>query len=177
MTHADKLPAIRFRAMGTEIVAAGRDEGIQPYWRMPLYRFFKSNKLIDKGFRAEKKSFGSLLGISYYLSKDEFKILIHSAGGIMAEGSAICFDYPSENESKETRINKALARQAGETMKALYSYGEMETLLSECGFLIYEHLEREEMTRRFFSDYNSRNPGHPMEAPEGVAYLLAIRKP
>ena len=42
MVPTDKLPAIRFQAMGTVILAAGRDEGLQPYWMLPLCRFFES---------------------------------------------------------------------------------------------------------------------------------------
>jgi len=38
--HSDKLPAIRFHAMGTEILAVGKNADIQPYWQMTLYRFF-----------------------------------------------------------------------------------------------------------------------------------------
>jgi thiamine biosynthesis lipoprotein len=50
MIHADKLPAIRFHAMGTVIVAAGKDEGMQPYWRMPVYRFFQSTERMASRF-------------------------------------------------------------------------------------------------------------------------------
>ena len=49
----------------------------------------------------------------------------------MAAGSMICFDYPSVDESKETRTNQTLASGAGEQMKALYSRKEMEALLQE----------------------------------------------
>lgn len=40
--NADKLPAVRFRAMGTVVFAAGEDAGVQPYWRVFLMRFFES---------------------------------------------------------------------------------------------------------------------------------------
>lgn len=52
-------------------------------------------KLLEKGFKASEKSYGSLLGISYYLEKDEWKELIRLVGDIMPTGSAICFDFPS----------------------------------------------------------------------------------
>ena len=39
-----------------------------------------------------------------------------------------------EKQAKETKMNKTLASGAGEQMKAQYSFAEMETLLSECGF-------------------------------------------
>lgn len=132
--------------------------------------------LTDSGFRRDQKSFGSLLGISYYLGKDEFRSLLEMLGGIMSEGSAICFDYQSREESPETATNQALAQGAGEQMKAQYDAQEMEALLEECGFLVYEHLDHTEMINQYFSDYNQRNPEHSMKAPMGVCYVLAVRK-
>ena len=134
------------------------------------------DQLTDSGFRRDQKSFGSLLGISYYLGKDEFRSLLEMLGGIMSEGSAICFDYQSREESPETATNQALAQGAGEQMKAQYDAQEMEALLEECGFLVYEHLDHTEMTNQYFSDYNQRNPEHSMKAPMGVCYVLAVRK-
>ena len=91
----------------------------------------------------------------------------------MAAGSMICFDYPSVDESKETRTNQTLASGAGEQMKALYSRKEMEALLQRCGFAVMEHLDDREMTDRYFEEYNQNNPMHPMKAPKGVGYVLA----
>ena len=132
--------------------------------------------LIRNGLVCNEKSFGSLLGISYYLDKESFKALLRTLSSLMCEGSAICFDYPSTDESRETRTNQALAQGAGERMKAQYSEQEMETLLEECGFLIYEHLDHHEMTGQYFSAYTRSCPAHRMEAPKGVCYIHAVRK-
>ena len=94
----------------------------------------------------------------------------------MSEGSAICFDYQSREDSPETATNQALAQGAGERMKARYDEKEMASLLEECGFLIYEHLDHKGMTDQFFADYNQRNPERSMEAPKGVCYVLAVRQ-
>lgn len=134
------------------------------------------DKLIGCGFDPQKRSFGSLLGITYYLEKDELGAVLKTLWSIMCEGSAICFDYPAGTDSRETKTNRMLARGAGEQMKARYSYRDMEALLDECGFLIYEHLDHEEMTGQYFGEYNRSCPGHPMEAPDGVCYALAVRK-
>lgn len=133
-----------------------------------------TDQLKGKGYDPGKKSFGSMLGICYYLSKEEWANLLHRAAGIMPRGSAICFDYPSNTGSRETRINQNLAEGAGERMKAAYSVDEMETLLGHAGFLVYEHLRPEDMTLQFFSEYNEINPDHPISAPEGVEYILAV---
>ncbi|MBR0382972.1 MAG: class I SAM-dependent methyltransferase [Eubacterium sp.] len=132
-------------------------------------------KLIEKGFKTSEKSFGSLLGISYYLEKDEWKKLIKLLAGLMPEGSVICFDFPSKEESRETKVNKTLAAGAGEKMKAQYSLGEMEALLSECGFRAVEHLGAEDMTKLYFTGYNENSPACPMAAPAGVEYIFARR--
>ena len=132
-------------------------------------------KLFEKGFRSSEKSYGSLLGISYYLEKDEWKKLLGIIASIMPEGSAICFDFPSIDESKETKVNRTLANGAGEQMKAQYSPKEMEKLLSECGFILDEYLGSEEMTKRYFYEYNKTTPDYPMNAPAGVDYVFALR--
>lgn len=132
--------------------------------------------LLQAGYQEEEKSFGSLLGISYYLKKEEFLQLLQSIGEIMAAGSSICFDYPSKDESQETRTNQKLASAAGEQMKALYSEQELKMLLENCGFEISEHIDCEEMTKQYFEAYNCHEPIHPMQAPNGVFYVLAKRK-
>ena len=61
-------------------------------------------------------------------------------------------------------------------MKALYSYEELEELLSEAGFLVYEHLNADEATETFFQGYNCSNMEHCMTASEGVGYCLAVKQ-
>ena len=60
-------------------------------------------------------------------------------------------------------------------MKAQYSYNELEELLSETGFLVYEHLDADEATNAFFQEYNS-NMEYSMTAPAGVGYCLAVKQ-
>ena len=86
----------------------------QPSWKA---------KLIEAGFDAKKNSFGTLLGISYYLSKLDFKNLVAAIASISCEGSSICFDYPVSEAGAESQRNRELAAAAGEMMKAEYSYG------------------------------------------------------
>ena len=134
------------------------------------------DKLKENGFQPGWKAFCSLLGISYYLDKDAFRNLLAALGSLLCEGSALCLDYPSPKDSRETQTNRTLARGAGEQMKAQYTPREMEAFLAECGFLVYEHLDHEAMTRQYFAEYNRSCPDHLLEAPKGVCYLLAVRK-
>ena len=139
---------------------------------LPLWR----EDLLQVGFRKEKSAFGSLLGISYYLSKKEFRTLIEGISMLWSEGSSLCFDYPLPEDGTESGKNRELAAAAGERMKARYTYEELETLLSDGSFLIYEHLEAEEATDAFFREYNEKNMGHEIKAPKGVGYCLAVKK-
>lgn len=134
------------------------------------------DKLNRTVYNRNQKSFASLLGISYYLSKEEFERLLKSISEIVAGGSVICFDYPSVDESRETKTNQKLASGAGEQMKALYSYQELKMLLKNCGFELSEHLNDEEMTKQYFERYNISNPSHEMSAPVGVGYVLAVKQ-
>ena len=43
------------------------------------------------------KTFFSLLGVSYYLTKEELASLIECLFEMVPEGSSIVFDYPDEN--------------------------------------------------------------------------------
>lgn len=134
------------------------------------------NKLLAHGYDKDKKAFGSLLGISYYLKKMDLEQLISNISEIMSEGSAICFDYPSVDESAETRKTQMLASGAGEQMKDLYSYKEIDMILDKYGFIIDEYLDENDMTYRYFREYNQANPMHQMNAPVGVGYVYAVKR-
>ncbi len=139
----------------------------QPSWK---------EALLKAGFQPTQASFGSLLGISYYLSKDDFKNLVNAISSIACNGSFICFDYPQYEDGKESQNNRQLAAAAGEPMKAKYSHGELKSLLQEAGFKIVKHMDASEATDVFFREYNAANAMHAMAAPKGVGYCLAIRQ-
>ena len=63
----------------------------QPSWK---------EKLIHAGFDPKKTSFGTLLGISYYLSRRDFKNLVAVIASISCEGSSICFVHKLEKAKK-----------------------------------------------------------------------------
>ena len=134
------------------------------------------NELLTVGYKKDKKAFGSLLGISYYLEKKDFEQLLSGVSKVMESESAICFDYPSVDESSETRKTQMLASGAGEQMKALYSHKEVDMILDKHGFKIEEHLDENAMTCRYFREYNQANPMHQMNAPAGVGYVYAVKR-
>lgn len=131
---------------------------------------------MQNGFCREEKSFASLLGISYYLKKADFRRLVRYLAGLLSEGSALCMDYPLEEGGAESAKNRALAVAVQEEMQASYSVWEMEKMLAAYGFLVYVHLDAAEMTAQFFRSYNEKYPQRAMQAPKGVGYLLAVKK-
>ncbi|WP_053956315.1 class I SAM-dependent methyltransferase [Inediibacterium massiliense] len=135
----------------------------------------------NTSFNGNKISFCSILGVAYYLSRQTFSELITVLSLILPKGSSIVFDYPDENTYTEKAGERAkkqalLAGAANEKMLGSYSYKDMEKILSEHGFLIYEHLTPMEMTQQYFETYNQANPTHYMTAFDNVNYCLAVRK-
>lgn len=142
---------------------------------------WQSNLLSCAEFDESKISFCSLLGISYYLTKQVFSEMIEIISSFVPKGSSIVFDYPDEDtytEKAGIRAKKqaAMAGAANEKMLASYSYVEMEKLLAYNDFLIYEHLTPNEITEQYFRKYNQANPEHPMTAFDNVNYCLAVKK-
>lgn len=131
--------------------------------------------LTAAGYHTEQSSFSSLLGISYYLTTAEFEKLLTRMHEVLADASVVCFDYPSVEESDETKRNQVLASGAGEQMKAVYSYADLQALLKKSGFEPVELVNHAEITKRFFEAYNRKNPAHPMQAPSGVGYVTAMK--
>lgn len=129
--------------------------------------------IISNGFDKDKISFISALGIVYYLNKSDLQALLLSLAEITPMGSTLVFDYPTE---KYNGKNQVLANGAGEEMQAKYPYREIERLLGDCGFAIYEHLEEKEINEQFFLPYNTIYKTNQILAQEGVNYCLSVRK-
>ena len=140
---------------------------------------FNSNwieNLLKSSFDKNKKTFCSLLGLSYYLDKEIFKQTISILSKNIPAGSVIVFDYPSNIETKKEIINQVLAKEAGEEMKSIYSYKDIEAIVQASNMLIYKHLNYQDINDTFFYDYNTLNPSNKILAPKGVAYCLLVKQ-
>lgn len=133
-------------------------------------------QLIDNGFDCNKKTFCSMLGISYYLTKEAFAETIAATAEHMPGGSALIFDYPDKSSTKNKEINKRLAQGAGETMRAEYTYNEIQAIADKADMLVYEHINDEEADNMFFANYNLLNRGNEINAPEGICYLMMVKQ-
>lgn len=133
------------------------------------------DSLVNSDIDWNKKVFCSLLGISYYLTKEQFYSMIRKISELMCKGSTIVFDYPIIEDSEKEEITRKLAKGANEEMKSKYSFEELELKLQECDLLIYEHLNDEDINSQYFDEYNKKS-GNKIIAPKGVNYCLAVRK-
>ncbi len=107
--------------------------------------------------------------------------MISVISNIVPKGSSILFDYPDEDSYTEkagerSKKQSMMAGAANEKMLASYSYSEMERLLSDHDFLIYEHLTPKEVTEQYFGTYNKANLVHPITAFVNVNYCLAVKR-
>lgn len=133
------------------------------------------NSLINSDIDWNKNVFCSFLGISYYLTKEQFYSMIGKISELMCKGSTMVFDYPIIEDSEKEEITRKLAKGANEEMKSKYSFEELELKLQECDLLIYEHLNDEDINNQYFNEYNQKSR-NKIIAPKGVNYCLAIRK-
>ena len=143
---------------------------------MDFTKGFSYEQLRNEGFE-NKKTFFSLLGVSYYLTKEELSSLIECLFEMVPEGSSIVFDYPNENLFTEKGLSNRVANMVkmaavgGEPMKSCFSYTEMEALLEKAGLLIYEHLSPEDINAFYFEGRNDY-----LKAFETVHYVHAVKR-
>lgn len=130
------------------------------------------NALLQSDYQETQLSISSMLGLSYYLTKDEFKKMLEQLSKYLLKGSRLVFDYPSIQESKETKVNEMLAKGANESMKAKYSLTELKEILNQCHLTIIQHENHQTMTEKYISNYNAYYKNDPIKAPEGVCYCV-----
>ena len=130
------------------------------------------NTLLQSDYQEDQLSISSMLGLSYYLTKDEFKKMLKQLSKYLLKGSRLVFDYPSIQESKETKINEMLAKEADESMKAKYSFAELKEILNQCRLTIIQHENHQTVTEKYISNYNVYYKDDPIKAPEGVCYCV-----
>ena len=130
------------------------------------------NTLVQGDYQEDQLSISSMLGLSYYLTKDEFKKMLKQLSKYLLKGSRLVFDYPSIQESKETKINEMLAKEADESMKAKYSFAELKEILNQYHLTIIQHENHQTVTEKYISNYNIYYKDDPIKAPEGVCYCV-----
>lgn len=138
---------------------------------------FALQDLVSKGFDSNKKTFFSLLGVSYYLTKVELESLIQHIFARVPTGSSIVFDYADdklfEEEGLFNRVENMvkMASASGEPMKSSFTFNQLESLLERSGLLIYEHLSPSMINECFFHDRTDY-----LSAFETIHFIHAVKK-
>lgn len=131
--------------------------------------------LLRHGFDKQKKTLFSCLGLLYYMSKKEISRLFAELSRISSDGSAIVFDFGDSHlfSSETPRVREMLkmAEESGEPMKSCFGYQELEKMLEEHGFLIYEFLNCDDIQKRYF-----QSRADDLRAFESVNFALAVKK-
>lgn len=133
------------------------------------------NRLLESTYQENQLSVCSLLGLSYYLTHDQFKRLLKEISKHMIKGSRLVFDYPSYQESDETRKSEALAKEANETMRAKYSFEQLKEIFDLCHLKVIKH-DDYRITLDSFIHYNEYYKDNPIIAPKGVCYCVAEKE-
>lgn len=152
---------------------------IPPHLKFVAMDFTKEHsleKLVAAGFDLSKKTVFSLLGVTYYLTKDVFQQLIHAFFKDLPKGSSIIFDFADEHLFTETGIfNRVqnmvqMAQASGEPMKFASSLSDLEKSLANEQLLIYEHLSPQEIQNQYFSNRDDN-----LQAFETIHYIHAVK--
>lgn len=110
------------------------------------------DKLLAAGFDPAKKTFFSILGVSYYLTLDVFSDTLAQMAELSALGSVVVFDYPiktGEFPQRVTRLEK-ITESLGEEMRGGFDYNEVSRALYSFGFQIDTYMPPEKVQQEYF---------------------------
>jgi len=143
---------------------------------MDFTRELSLEKLISAGFDTQKKTIFSMLGVTYYLTKEVLQQLLGTLFKALPKGSSIVFDFADERLFTEQGIyNRVqnmvqMAEASGESMKFAMSLPEIEQFLAEQQLLMYEHLSPQDIQNQYFS-----NRDDDLQAFETIHYIHAVK--
>ncbi len=143
---------------------------------MDFTKQFQPQPLLAEGFQ-HKKTFFSLLGVSYYLTKEELASLLDHLFALVPTGSSIVLDYADESLFQEKGFSNRvenmvkMAAAGGESMKSCYAYEDMERMLDQLGLLIYEHLSPAAIQQLYF-----QNRTDYLRAFETIHYMHIVKR-
>ena len=127
-------------------------------------------KLIEAGFDPSKKTFFSILGVSYYLTLDVFADTLRQMSELSSLGSEVVFDYPIKTGDFPRRVERLemITESLGEVMRGGFDYNEVSRALYSLGFQIDTYMPPEKVQSEYF---DGRADG--MRAFENVSLISA----
>lgn len=132
--------------------------------------------LNNHGFNENKKTFFSILGVTYYLSLPVFSNSISHISSLCSEGSMVVFDYPDQtmldmNSPKRIRELSEFTKSLGEEMKGGFSFDEIKDVLHKDNFIIDTYMSPQQIQETFFEKRKDK-----YKAFENVHFILANYK-
>lgn len=126
--------------------------------------------LLSAGFSTQKRTFFSILGVSYYLTLPVFTNTLEQIAALSALGSVLVFDFPLKEGNFPARVTELeqITRNLGEQMSGGFSYAEISRALYSLGFQIDTYLSPEKVQDAYFK---GRTDG--LTAFENVSLLSA----
>lgn len=104
----------------------------------------------------DEKAYVTLLGISYYMTVDEFKRTLKQIHQMIPVGSSVIFDYSNEEFDPRFMMQIKMAEQLSEPMQLFMDQRTLEEICDECGFLLYDHMNHKMIEDMFYTKYNSQ---------------------
>jgi len=98
--------------------------------------------LLKAGFNSSAKTVYIWEGVTYYLTRDTVYNTLDFIRWRSSKGSIVCFDYLTE---------KIESMNAAEPYRFIIGKDELKSLLSEHGFEILEHIDSEEMEKKYLT--------------------------
>ena len=129
-------------------------------------------------FAPEERSLTVIPGAAYYLPQKALDKLLAQLANITPQGSTLLFDCQltdlGKNSETYTRQQEPAA-VAEKVMKDGMSMAELALMLERHGYLIYEDMDETQIEKRFYREYNERNPEYAIHPMPHTAMVLAVR--
>lgn len=136
---------------------------------------FEKEKMVDKlleaGFDPHKKTFFSILGVSYYLTLDIFADTLRQIAELSEAGNEVVFDYPIKTGDFPKRVSRLeeITKSLGEVMCGGFDYNEIKCVLCQLGYKINKYLPPEKIQSKYFAGREDN-----LRAFENVSLISAV---
>ena len=126
--------------------------------------------LKNAGFSEKKRTFFSILGVSYYLTLPVLTSTLEQIAELSALGSILAFDFPLKEGNFPPRVAELekITEDLGEPMRGGFTYGEISRALYALGFQIDTYYPPEKVQEHYF-----KNREDGLRAWENVCLLSA----
>lgn len=128
------------------------------------------DKLLEAGFDPEKKTYFSIMGVSYYLTLEVFAETLRQIAELSQVGSKVVFDYPLSSGDFPDRVKRLeeITESLGEVMCGGFDSNEMRCVLCSLGFKLDVQMDPKQIQETYFE---GRSDG--LKAFENVSLVSA----